>query len=263
LASLIGILVFDGHNSYCLVFSSEITLVTPNPAIESQLPRPVFAADPACLYAFPPNRETLGGTAYLLLTPAGNILIDSPAWTIANQDFLREQGVRWLFISHRSNMGKKVLAMQQTLGCAVVVQEQEAYLLPGVKITTFPQEFQFGNGIQAFWTPGHTPGSACLYCPAAATIASGPSGGILFTGRHLLPDRQGRPVPLRTAKTFHWPRQIRQVQAVLDRFTPQTLHYICPGASLGFLRGSYTIAAAYQQLSQLELSTLLRTVAIL
>ena len=40
-----------------------------------KLPRSVSET----IFAFPPNRETLGGTAYLLLEPSGNILIDCPA----------------------------------------------------------------------------------------------------------------------------------------------------------------------------------------
>ncbi len=250
---------------YCLVFALNIIPVTINTAVPKH-PRPIFAQDePSPIYAFPPNRETLGGTAYFLAHPHGNILIDSPAWTPETQDFLQAKGIRWLFISHRGNMGKQVLAMQQALGCDVVVQEQEAYLLPGVPLTSFRQEFDFGHGVQAIWTAGHSPGTACLYSPDRTIPCpqANPSGGILFTGRHLLPDRQGNPVPLRTAKTFHWPRQVRQVQALRDRFTPSTLQHICPGASLGFLRGAHTIADAYTKLSQLDCDQLLSTEAIL
>jgi glyoxylase-like metal-dependent hydrolase (beta-lactamase superfamily II) len=107
-----------------------------------------------------------------------------------------------------------------------------------------------GEGNQVIWTSGHSPGSACLYSPLA--------GGLLFTGRHLLPDRQAQPYPLRTAKTFHWNRQIRSVQALLDRFTPDTLQHIYPGASLGFLRGASSISDAYAKLAQLDLQQLLR-----
>jgi glyoxylase-like metal-dependent hydrolase (beta-lactamase superfamily II) len=244
----------DGHGKcqsfYCRPFSPEITPVTPNTPL-TKLPRSVFSHDPTVLYAFPPNRETLGGTAYLLRTMDGNLLIDSPAWTAETQTFLQAQGgVRWLFLTHRGNFGKQVRSLQATLGCEVVVQEQEAYLLPNVPLTTFQQEFEWG-GSQAIWTAGHSPGSACLYSPIA--------GGILFTGRHLLPDKQGQPVPLRTAKTFHWPRQIRHVQLLRDRFKAETLEHICPGASLGLLRGAYSINAAYEKLQQLDLTALERT----
>jgi glyoxylase-like metal-dependent hydrolase (beta-lactamase superfamily II) len=141
-----------------------------------KLPRPVFDT----VYAFSPNRDTLGGTAYLLVEETGNILVDCPSWEGANAEFLQTQGVRWLVITHRGGMGK-VREIQAALGCEVVVQEQEAYLLPGLAVTSFEQEFRFSESCYAFWTCGHSPGSACVY--------STRQGGILFTGRHLLPDR--------------------------------------------------------------------------
>ncbi|HEY9861262.1 MAG TPA: hypothetical protein V6D16_17315, partial [Candidatus Obscuribacterales bacterium] len=78
--------------------------------------------------------------------------------------------------------------------------------------------------------------------------------GVLFSGRHLVPSAKGEPVPLRIAKTFHWPRQLRSIQQLLERFTPQTLSFICPGANTGFLRGDRAIAQAYDRLVQLDLA---------
>jgi glyoxylase-like metal-dependent hydrolase (beta-lactamase superfamily II) len=212
------------------------------------------------IFAFPPNRDTLGGTAYLIIEPEGNILVDCPAWDDTNQQFLQKTGVRWLVVTHRGGLGK-VREIQQALGCEVIIQEQEAYLLPNLKVSPFHQECTIsssyppgGASHRLIWTAGHSPGSSCLYYP---------SGGILFTGRHLLPDRAGSPVPLRTAKTFHWPRQIRNVQKLLDQFTPDTLKFICPGASLGFLRGKQTIDDAYKKLAQLDLAASLNTQPLL
>ncbi|MDH6078748.1 MBL fold metallo-hydrolase [Chrysosporum ovalisporum FSS-45] len=192
------------------------------------------------IFAFPPNRDTLGGTSYLIVGKEGNILIDSPSDDLKNQDFLRSHGgVRWLFLSHRGAIGKTA-KIQQTFGCEVLIQEQEAYLLPGLTLTSFTHEFTLNSTSQVIWTPGHSPGSSCLYYSEL--------GGVLFSGRHLLPNQGGEPVPLPTAKTFHWPRQIKSLQFILERFTPQTLQYICPGGNTGFLRGKGVIDNAYQRL---------------
>lgn len=234
------------------------------------------------IYAFPPNRETLGGTAYLLIpsivensvgngqpssslrskatgssadtpdpmgnVPMGNVLVDCPAWNETYAEFLRAQGgVRWLVVTHRGG-SSRVKEWQQRLGCEVVVQEQEAYLLPGVEVSEFRDRYGLNPGQYALWTPGHSPGSTCVYTPQ--------QGGVLFTGRHLLPNRQRQPVPLRLSKTFHWPRQLRQVQRLRDTFSPETLSHICPGASTGFLRGQPTIERAYEQLQALDLEAL-------
>jgi len=187
------------------------------------------------IFAFPPNRDTLGGTAYAIVTPNGNIIVDSPAWNDVNRQFIRDRGgISQLAITHRGGIGQ-TLAITAEFECEVIVQEQEAYLLPGLKVTTFQHKISINDSIHAIWTPGHSPGSFCLY--------NAGSGGVLFTGRHLLPDHLGAAVPLRTSKTFHWPRQLRSVAAIWQQFPDrQPLKYICPGANTGLLRGRGTIA---------------------
>jgi len=203
-------------------------------------PKPVFEN----IYAFSPNRDTLGGTAYFIVENSGNILIDAPAWTETQQQFVRDRGgVQWLAITHRGGMGQ-ARKIQQDAGCRILCQEQEAYLLPEAEVTPFEREFSISPQTIIIWTPGHSPGSSCVYTSV--------HGGILFSGRHLLPDRDGSPRPLRTAKTFHWPRQIRSIRALLERFSPETLGWICPGASIGALRGQFAIADAYERLARLD-----------
>ena len=221
----------------------------PSPTTKS--PRDVLDS----IFAFPPNRDTLGGTSYFIVGNEGNILIDCPALDQTNLDFLRSHGgVKWLFLTHRGAIGKTA-ELQQNLSCDILIQEQEAYLLPGLSVTTFTQELTITPTAKIIWTPGHSPGSSCLYYNNL--------GGVLFSGRHLLPNLQGEPVPLRTAKTFHWPRQINSLKTIIETFTPNNLNYICPGANTGFLRGKRFIDQAYQRLTALDLSTLLQTQAIL
>lgn len=205
------------------------------------------------IFAFPPNRDTLGGTAYLIVENEMNILIDSPAWNETNQKFLQASGgVKWLFLTHRGGIGK-TQEIQEAFNCEVLIQEQEAYLLQkDLRVTGFQQEFTLTPGTaQTIWTPGHSPGSSCLYYTDNQLH-------VLFSGRHLLPNHLGEPAPLRTAKTFHWPRQLKSVQLLLNRFTPETLDCICPGANTGFLRGKRVIDQAYQRLSNLDLEILLQ-----
>lgn len=196
------------------------------------------------VFAFPPNRDTLGATAYLIVEKDAKILIDCPAFDEATRDFLQAQGgLDWLAISHRGGIGKAVQVQQET-GCAIAIQEREAYLLKDAKVTTFRSELELPGDCWGIWTPGHSPGSSCWYYSGG--------GGILFAGRHLMSDRHGNPVPLRTAKTFHWRRQIDSTRSLLDRFSPQTLQLICPGANTGFLRGKRGIEPAYDKLSAID-----------
>ena len=201
------------------------------------------------IFAFTPNRDTLGATSYLIVDKSKNILLDCPPWNQVNQEFIQSHGgIDLLVITHRGGMGNKIQQIQQTLDCEVIVQEQEAYLLPEVTVTSFTDSLIISSDFELIWTPGHSPGSTCLYWQQ--------QGGILFTGRHLLPKSQTEIVPLRTAKTFHWRRQLNSIAKLCHRFDRQTLRYILPGANTGYLRGTGYIDHAYEQLQQLNLPAL-------
>ncbi len=205
----------------------------------SKPPREILAG----IYAFSPNRETLGGTAYFIVGKENNILVDCPIWNPEEKSFLTEffqqwGGVRWLFLTHRDGISR-VSQIQSDLNCEVVIQEQEAYLLPDLSATSFVEEITLGEAT-GIWTCGYSPGAACLYVPF--------QGGILFSGRHLLVDLNGKLTAITSRKTFHWRRQLRSVQKLQGRFSPEALHYICPGANTGFLRGKGVVENAYEQL---------------
>jgi glyoxylase-like metal-dependent hydrolase (beta-lactamase superfamily II) len=208
------------------------------------------------LFAFAPNRETLGATAYFILENTGNILIDCPAWEKIDREFIKDRGgIASLVITHRGGISQKVAQIQAEFGCEVIIQEQEAYLIPEAKTTLFSEEYRVEDRSLLVWTAGHSPGSSCLYWQK--------HGGVLFTGRHLLPISPEKIQPLRVAKTFHWWRQLQSVQKILDRFSPETLQYICPAANTGYLRGGGWVADAYQKVESLDFVALRESVVTL
>ena len=232
------------------VVEPPVELAPQHSAEPSKPPRsvPCPNLETAQIFAFPPSRAILGGTAYGLLSDSGNVLIDCPAWNAETEAWLRDRGgVRTLFLTHRGGIAN-VKDIQAATGCDIVIQEQEAYLLPNLTVTSFHTHHTLPGDLEIFWTSGHSPGSACLYTPL--------HGGLLFTGRHLLPDRNGNPAPHRISKTFHWKRQLKNVQFIQDRFSTETLNYICPGSSTGYLRGATAIENAYVKLAAIELDTL-------
>ncbi|MBJ7899984.1 MAG: MBL fold metallo-hydrolase [Cyanobacteria bacterium RI_101] len=189
------------------------------------------------LYRFPPNRDTLGGTAYFCLHPQGNLLIDAPPQTPETESLLLDQGgVRYLVLTQRDGAGPALGAWQKRFNFEIVVQEQEAYLLPQLRRVTFADQLTLAPELTLLWTPGYSPGALCLYDRR--------QGGVLFTGRHLTPDAQGQPQPLRSAKTFHWRRQLKSVAKLQAYFAQESLAYLCPGAYTGFLRGRDYISPA-------------------
>ncbi|MCS6781634.1 MAG: hypothetical protein RMI89_03835 [Gloeomargarita sp. SKYBB_i_bin120] len=183
------------------------------------------------IWAFPPNRQTLGGTSYFLagqvLDLPGNVLVDCP--DIAWQDWCQAQGgVQYLVLTNRDG-ADQVDRWQQVFECPVYTQQQEAYLYPGVWVRPFDVTADLAPGLTLVWTPGYSPGSSCLYLDRL--------GGLLFTGRHILPNPQGDLVLYRTRKTFHWPRQQRSLETLKAWLGDRPVRYIFPGAHTGFLRG--------------------------
>ena len=219
--------------------------IIPHSSMRAKPPRSILPN----IFAFAPHKDTLGGTAYFIVNKSGNILLDCPAWNDDNPKFLMANGgVKWLVLTHRNGISKQLNQIQTITQCEVIIQEQEAYLLPETQITSFRKTLSLDNTLELIWTPGYSPGSSCLYWQE--------HNGVIFSGRHLLPIGNGNVAPIRTAKTFHWFRQLNSVQLLLDRFKEKTLKYICPGANTGFLRGKGYLDQAYQKLSALDLNAL-------
>ena len=216
-------------------------------------PRPVRSD----LWLFAPNRDNQGGSAWFLEHSERDLLIDVPALTEANLAFLQ----------HRPRPGQIVLtgrdghgrcrALQEALGWPVLVQEQEAYLLPGVKgLETFGLEHALTPGLRLLWTPGPSPGACVLHAHGGGAGGGGNDvdghGGGLFCGRLLVPVAPGRLEPRRSRRCFHWPRQIASLRALRAWLPAGAPGWIVSGAGLGALRGESLVGSAEALLADLE-----------
>jgi len=184
------------------------------------------------LWLFPPNRDCRGGSSWWLNCDPEPVLIDCPPLTEASISALRDlAGDRpaRILLTSREGHGR-VRRLQERLGWPVLVQEQEAYLLPGVTpLETFSTTHTTAAGLRLLWTPGPSPGSCVVHAPAPWEL--------LFCGRLLIPVAVGRLAPLRHRRTFHWPRQ-RQSLEELRRWLPaDSSPALASGAGLGALRG--------------------------
>jgi len=235
------------------------------PTEEGRTPQEVLPG----LWLFAPSRDSQGGSAWLLERSEGDVLVDCPGFTLANLRFLagraRPGGVGaaaspWIVLTGRHGHGR-CLRLQQALGWPVLVQEQEAYLLPGVEpLHTFEREHPLGVGLQLLWTPGPSPGSCVLHATGTATGSGSPSGGAaldgLFCGRLLVPVAPARLAPLRLRGTFHWGRQLSSLERLRQWLPSGSPRWIASGAGLGALRGPKLVFGADRQLAELDLDAL-------
>ena len=118
--------------------------------LSSDVGRPPVAIRPG-LWLFAPSRDSQGGSAWWLELEAGGagggVLIDCPGYTEANLAFLQARVAGRIVLTSREGHGR-CRRIQEALGWSVMVQEQEAYLLPGVqRLRTLHEQ----KGIQLRW----------------------------------------------------------------------------------------------------------------
>ena len=183
------------------------------------------------LWAFPPSRDSDGGTAWLLHSQSGrSVLVDVPLLSDEHLSWLQQQPPGWIVLTHRQGHGR-CRRLQEQLGWPVLMQEQEAYLLPTLQQRhSFGEQRELEPGLRLLWTPGPTPGSCCLHWA---------QGGrdVLFCGR-LLWSRGVEDVEMRISdSTFHASRQQRSVGRLKAWLQPGQPVQIACAAGLGVLRG--------------------------
>jgi len=133
------------------------------------------------------------------------------------------------------------------------VQEQEAYLLPGVEqLHSFGREHQLAETVRLLWTPGPTPGSCVLH-------HGGPGLDGLFCGRLLQPLAPGVLAPLRQRRTFHWRRQLASLERLRAWLPAGSPAWIACGGGLGALRGALLVGDGSGVLAGLDLAPLAST----
>ena len=202
--------------------------MTMTTALESGRPPQQLRDD---LWLFPPNRDCQGGSSWWLEADPEPVLIDCPPLTDATLTALSGlAGSRTprILLTSREGHGR-LRRLQERLGWPVLVQEQEAYLLPNVSaLDTFAADHVTASGLRLLWTPGPTPGSCVVHAPAA---------DLLFCGRLLTPLAPGRLGPLRHGRTFHWPRQLGSLQRLRGWIPSDARPQLASGAGLGALSG--------------------------
>ena len=169
------------------------------------------------LWVFPPNKLFHGTRAWWIDSDPEPVLIDCPSVNKETTSLLKTFGegrLPLIVLTSREAHGG-VSELQEELGWPVLVQEQEGYLLPGLKkLLTFSEEYLTASGLRLLWTPGPTPGSSVVYAPAPWNV--------VFCGRLLIPLKLNQMAALRTRSTFHWTRQQKSLKK-LRKWLPRDL----------------------------------------
>ena len=180
------------------------------------------------LWVFPPNPDCNGGTSWWLDCYPEPVLIDCPPLNELSIQFLKEQGKKRLpriILTNREGHGN-IQDLQDFLGWPLLIQEQEAYLIPETPfLETFQNEYRTISGLELLWTPGPTPGSCVVYAPAPRNV--------LFCGRLLIPLNSCHMGISRNRRTFHWTRQQKSLEKLLNWIPSNALPLLASGAGLG------------------------------
>lgn len=194
-------------------------------AAAGRFPRP-FA--PRALHCGFHREASFGATSWLLLRPAGNVLIDVPRFTAPLVRRLEQQGgVRWLFLTHRDDVdGHAQFAAH--FGCERLLHRGDhGAATAGVeRLLDGDAPIELDDDLVALPTPGHTRGSTCLLArtPAGADPAIAPP--LLFSGDHLAwDDATARPYGFRDACWHSWPQLIESTR----RLVAHPFEWLLPG----------------------------------
>ncbi|MFY8149637.1 MAG: MBL fold metallo-hydrolase [Prochlorococcaceae cyanobacterium] len=241
---------------------------SPAPAALTSLPAAPAALEPGRppqqvlegLWCFAPSRDLQGGTAWRGARRGGRRGVDGPPPPVALGACLAARhgaggaaaGGHRIVLTSREGHGR-VARWQERLGWPVLVQEQDAYLLPNLPgLIPWGLEHEPCEGVRLLWTPGPTPGS----CVAHGRPPASPHD-LLFCGRLLAATAPERLAPLRQPRTFHWSRQLRSLVALQQWLPAGSPEWIACGGGLGALRGPKLVGKGAALLEHLahELAT--------
>jgi glyoxylase-like metal-dependent hydrolase (beta-lactamase superfamily II)/ferredoxin len=170
------------------------------------LPRHITDTIYFCGYA---SEDSYGATAYLIQTPAGNILIDSPRF---NSHLVKEiekiGGVKWMFLSHQDDVADHE-KFHQHFKCTRIIHRND--LQEDTKncemILEGEEDFHLNADIKIISTPGHTRGHLVLHY----------KNQFLFTGDHLFYDAETTKIyASKSVNWFSWEKQVQSIKKLID-----------------------------------------------
>ncbi|KAK8944246.1 hypothetical protein KSP39_PZI008697 [Platanthera zijinensis] len=130
---------------------------------------------PGIYYCGYQSEKSYGATAYLIVHPEGNVLVDSPRYTeVLVRNIENLGGAKYMFLTHKDDVADHD-KYSKHFGCERILHSGD------VEESTVDVEtklcgdgpWSIGTDFELIHTPGHTEGSICLYYKPQKVIFTG------------------------------------------------------------------------------------------
>ena len=164
------------------------------------------------------SRFSFGASSYLIRRSEGNVLVDTPRFSLPLAKRVRSLGgIRWIFLTHRDDVADH-RKWAEHFGAARVIHRHEV----GPNLRSVEHQLEgtdpvvFANDLTAIPTPGHTCGHMVLLY----------GNRFLFSGDHLWwSPRRAALWASRQVCWYRWDEQVSSVARLLD----YQFEWILPG----------------------------------
>ncbi len=181
----------------------------------------------AKIWLFPGLKSSESLNSWWIDSSLEPVLVDCPEITTKSLNQLNKlaDGRQPKIILTSKHSHENLKKLKAVFDWPVLVQEQEAYLLPGLKgLESFSEEYLTKSRFKVLWTPGPTPGSCVVYAPLPLNV--------LFCGRLLTPASSSRLASFRTSQTFNWTIQLKSLSKLRGWIPRDQLPSLASGVSL-------------------------------
>jgi len=164
------------------------------------------------------SESSFGATSYWIARESGNVLVDSPRFTLPLVRRLEDLGgIALMFLTHRDDVADH-RKFREHFGCERVLHERD--LGPGTRDIERPlgddDPVRLDDDLVVIPTPGHTRGSACLLY----------RNEFLFSGDHLAwSETRGHIYAFRSACWYDWATLVRSS----EKLSAYAFEWILPG----------------------------------
>lgn len=171
------------------------------------------------------SEDSFGASAWLLVRPEGNVLVDSPRWTEALVGAIDALGgIDHVALTHRDDVAD-ARRYAERFGARSWIHRDDRTAAPWTSDVLADDEHEIQPGLLAIPVPGHTKGSVVFLT----------DDGWLFTGDSLAwSHERGDLTAFRGACWYSWPEQTRSLARLAER---HRFHAVVPGHGARHLAG--------------------------